>query len=144
MAEREQVPFRLRADDYRRLKKVARRIGGSVQSFIEGAVMHEISEMEARHQHRKEDVAEERTERASRFAPFSSTNGHVGLGISEHLRAIAGATPAMADESLDTHAQAPVVVNVGTTTSSSGANNDIDRLATFVAGGKDFERSMRL
>jgi hypothetical protein len=137
--DREQVLFRLRRDDMSRVRRLVRRSGVSLQNFLENLVMREVTEHEARRNPLKNEKTNEE-ERAPRFAAPAS--GPAGLGISEHLRGVSTTQPA--DENI-LPAQAPVVVNVGNPVPTNGAvGNDIERLAAFVAGGRDFERSMRL
>jgi hypothetical protein len=109
-----------------------------MQSFLEGIVMREINEREAQRQPRRE---EENEEREGLFSS-ASTKQPTGLGIAERLRSLPTRSD---DDERDPPAPTPVVVNVGSNANSvPSGSGDIERLATFVVGGRDFERSMRL
>lgn len=108
-----------------------------MQSFCEGAVMREVNEIEARQQHRKDEQNDERT----RFVMPNGATGPSGLGLAERLHAV----PQVPQAGEDERPHAPVVnVNVGGTAGGVGVSNDIDRLANFVLGARDFERTQRL
>ena len=130
--DRHHVPLRLAPDIARRLDKAARRRGLSKQAFVEAALLRELSDDNERQQILKQrDAPPPRRERDDELRPS-------GLGIVEARR-----QRREESEPIATQAAAPVVVNVGAT--SSAPTSDIERLATFVvSGGDDLTRETRL
>jgi len=124
------IPFRLMPDQMKRLHKIATKRGLSKQQFIEAAVLREVNEYEESLQRSKE------TETV--LADRKTDNSPGKLGIVDRLK-----QQERRHEVSESPTPAPVVVNVGSNTTSGGADI-IERLANFVLAGNDFERSTRL
>ena len=134
MALRQQLPFRLSPENTKRLDKTAHYCGQSRQTFMENAVLAQIEDIEGQRQSKKIDLQIKRDHHNEPSPP-------IGGGLLEALQ------KRQENASAETEAEAEpkqghVVVNVG---NNSGSNGDfIDRLATYVVAGRDFERTTRL
>jgi len=117
-------------DQMKRLDRVARKRGISKQQFIEAAVIKELNE----HEESSLRVKAEREEAIGRKGDTTPST----LGIANRLKQ--QDQQAAVSES---PTPSPVVVNVGQQT-GSGGGDIIEKLATFVLAGSDFERSTRL
>lgn len=105
-----------------------------MNKFIESAVVAEITEVEERRRLKKEGDAEAT---AAPLRVERTADGPEGLGIGRAQQRRAAEPPA---EPAPIERQ--VVVNVGAQSTTS--TNIIDKLASYVAGAKDFDRDVRL
>lgn len=118
----------------KRLKRIALRRRVSIQQFVEAVVLREMAEEDDSLKREKMDRDEILAANGSRKPDTTASK----LGIMAHLK-----QQDQKPQVSDSPTPAPVVVNVGQQTASSGGDI-IERLSSFVIAGNDFERSTRL
>jgi hypothetical protein len=141
------TPLRLTREQNRLLETAAEVTGQSKQAFIETAVFNHVDEVL------------ERRERISRvkssFTDDKQSPVNTGFGqptgftdaIAKLVNPHHGQSPTTENETPS--AQAPVVVNVGANSQNGNGSNAvggdiIDRLASHIVAGRDFEQSQRM
>ena len=132
---RQVFSFRLLKDQISRIAKAAEARGQSKQAFMQEMLLGHLADLDGGD--RRPPPSKRRGDGDEKVLPPPP---HTGLTVAEAIKQLSDETPASAAASA-APAQAPVIVNVG---GSTGSGDAIDRLASYVADGTQFERNQRL
>jgi hypothetical protein len=126
----------------RRLDKAAKYCGQTRQAFVMAAVLAEIAEVEERQRMKQLRGSRNNDGLQSEPREIDTSAAPTGLGIASAIRQRQEATTPIEEPA----PQRQVVVNVGNNGSggATGSGDAIDRLASYVVTGNEFERDMRL
>ena len=134
-----QIPFRMRRDQLDQLDRASRHCNQSKQAFVLTTVFAKVKEiLEPSIRPQKEEKDE------NVFSKPEGLGSSIDRIINQHR------DKENEEESQQVNAQAPVVVNVGGGAATNGTGSNavggdiIDRLATHIVSGRDFEQSQRM